>query len=66
MLRVIFEYDEKARKWSPVVEGAEDNVEARQAFSAVVITCRELRPALLVHTQVSVLSENRHLIVPAV
>lgn len=52
-VRVIFEYDEQARKWNPIVEGLSTKVEARQAFSAVVITCQQLDPGLLTQALVS-------------
>lgn len=38
---VAFKYDEQAAKWEVLVTGASDEVEARQAFAAVVATCRE-------------------------
>jgi hypothetical protein len=53
MFRVIFTYDEIHRKWEAKVEGATNKVEARQGFSAVVVSCQELDPMLLIHTQVS-------------
>ena len=51
--RVVFTYDETSSLWEPSVENCEDKVEARQGFSAVVLTCQGLNPNLLVHTQVS-------------
>lgn len=53
MFRVIFTYDETACKWEASVEGATDKTEARQGFSAVVVTCQELDRSLLRHAQVS-------------
>lgn len=45
--RVSFWYDEEANRWEPVVDGVADETEARQAFSAVVLTCQYLLPSLL-------------------
>lgn len=53
MIEVIFQYDEATRKWDPVVKGVVDKIEARQAFSAVVLTCQELDSDLLILTLVS-------------
>jgi hypothetical protein len=62
MVRVIFEWDEDVRKWSAKVEGAETPLEARQAFSAVVLTCQELPSQLLNRTKV----DEQHNITPCV
>lgn len=40
MVKVSFLYDEPSRKWDVEVE-AESEVEAKQAFNAVCLTCRE-------------------------
>jgi len=40
-VRVIFTYDEAARKWEAHAEGCTEALEARQAFAAVVITCQQ-------------------------
>lgn len=50
--KVIFVYDEVARKWETMVTGVINPVEARQAFSAVVITCQTLDQSLLKQTLV--------------
>ena len=47
MVEVTFLYDEQSRKWDPVVRGAVDSVEARQAFAAVVLSCQRLQSQLL-------------------
>lgn len=68
MVRVLFEYDEESRKWEVYVNGTETVLEARQAFSAVVITCQKLNPDLLDRAQVqsTVECDYAYLIVPAV
>lgn len=66
MVKVIFEYDETTRKWDPVVIGTTSAVEARQAFSAVVITCQELDPNLLSFSKTAVLDATSFSIRPAV
>lgn len=65
MVRVIFTYDKQARKWESTVEGANTNIEARQAFSAVVLTCQELDPTLLTGAQSESFGDH-HKIIPAV
>jgi hypothetical protein len=50
--RVIFTYDEPTGKWEATVEGALNRTDARQAFSAVVLTCQQLLPVLLCLTKV--------------
>jgi hypothetical protein len=42
MVTVEFRYDEKSRKWEPSVHGVKDQTEAKQAFNAVVLTCRDV------------------------
>lgn len=61
---VIFEYDEISRKWSPRVQGVISDIEARQAFSAVVLTCQTLDPELLNKTKVNF--GESYTIIPAV
>jgi hypothetical protein len=51
-VKVTFVYDEAARKWEANVTGVADPIEARQAFSAVVITCQALDESLLGQTLV--------------
>jgi len=41
MVKVIFTYDEQHRKWEATIQGVTSPVEARQAFNAVVVTCRQ-------------------------
>ncbi len=65
MVKVVFTHDDLCRKWDAHVEGAKDVVEARQAFSAVVLTCQELNPSLLKHTR-ALTYGTQHTIVPAV
>jgi hypothetical protein len=50
MVQVVFEHDDTCKKWEVFVRGAADAVEARQAFSAVVLTCHQLREHLLTRT----------------
>lgn len=47
--RVTFTHDDDERRWSIAVDGdgVEHELEARQAFTAVVLTCQYLRPSLL-------------------
>ena len=47
MTKVTFAFDEVTRKWEATVSGVKTEVEGRQAFSAVVLTCQKLNPALL-------------------
>lgn len=47
MFRVVFTYDETARKWLPSIEGAKDSTEALQGFTAVVLTCQQLDEKIL-------------------
>jgi len=49
---VSFEYDETSTKWEVSVKGAHSEIDARDAFSSVVLTCLDLNPDLLKHTQV--------------
>jgi len=74
-VQVIFTYDEKSCKWEASVVGIEKELEARQAFTAVVMTCQQLNANLqdraLVRTPESdncIKSEDRRefLISPAV
>lgn len=44
--KVIFIYCEASCKWDVLVSGVADDVEARQAFNAVVITCQDATPKL--------------------
>lgn len=55
-MRVIFEYDEESRKWEVEVHDAGDIIEARQAFSAVVLSCQELEADILEHTKTEVIT----------
>ena len=41
MIQVIFNYDEDARKWDVVINGASDQTEATHAFNAVIRTCHQ-------------------------
>ncbi len=67
---VTFTYDEVAQKWEATVSHVITPTEARQAFSAVVLTCRQLNPALLIHTKTTKIYDHlgveQHRIVPAV
>ncbi len=65
MIKVVFTYDEETRLWDPVVEGAATELEARQAFNAVVITAQCLKQRLLRHTKTETTS-NGFRIIPAV
>jgi hypothetical protein len=65
MVSVRFDYDELTTRWVVLVTGAESELEARQAFSAVVITCQELNPDFLIHTKVKV-SDCGMTVIPAV
>ena len=46
MVQVIFTYDEAARKWEAIVTGVDSELEAQQAFNAVVITCFDVQVGL--------------------
>lgn len=52
MVHVIFKHDDDVKKWEIKVVGTTDPIEARQAFSAVVLTCKELPVSLLTKTKV--------------
>lgn len=39
--KVTFIYDEKSEKWDVEVSGLTDPIEVKQAFNAVVLTCRD-------------------------
>lgn len=43
-VKVIFEYDEMLRKWEVLVQGATSELDALQAFNAVVITANMATP----------------------
>lgn len=64
-MRVVFNYQPETGLWEPVIQGAEDETEARQAFSAVVLTCQLLDPELLTQTVVVWNRQKGHIIVPA-
>jgi hypothetical protein len=51
MVQVIFTYDEALRLWEPRVKGASNNIEAKQAFNAVVVTLRQVIPCMLHETE---------------
>lgn len=61
-VQVVFTYNETYSKWDVHVRGATSKLEARQAFSAVVITCQRLNHNLLIHALV----DNDHRVIPAV
>lgn len=65
MFQVIFTYDEEAKKWEAIVTGAKDATEARQGFSAVVMTCQRLKSGLLNHAKVEQV-DDFYSITPAV
>lgn len=69
MVKVTFQYDEPTHKWEVFADGVESHTEAREAFSAVVITCQELKSDLLQHTFVNKIESEGstwYRIVPAV
>lgn len=43
---VSFTYDESSRKWEVEVSGVTDDIEAKQAFNAVILTCSDATPQL--------------------
>ena len=65
-IQVFFNYCEESRKWTVVVNGAADPTEARQAFSAVILTCQKLNPDLLELTKVLPTIDGEFEINPAV
>ena len=64
-VRVVFGYDEDCRKWDPLVTGDVSHLEARQAFAAVVLTCKMLNEDLLGYSLVEKI-EHGYKITPAV
>jgi len=52
MIAVAFTHDDEVGRWDCIVTGARNALEARQAFSAVVLTIGQLEPGLLRHTVV--------------
>lgn len=66
MIEVRFQYDERLKKWDPLVVGASDPDEAREAFAAVILTCQMLNPKLLKHTRITRKSIDNFQVQPAV
>lgn len=53
MVEVTFRHDETCAKWDVVVSNTESADAAKQAFTAVVLTCATLCPGLQQFAQVS-------------
>lgn len=58
MVVVKFAYDETVGKWDVWVEGTATSLEARQAFSAVVLTCQQVDPDLLRLTRIEEVNDR--------
>lgn len=54
MIQVVFTYDDDANLWDCHVLGTASQVEAAQAFNAVVMTCHQVDPNKLGQTGVAV------------
>ena len=46
MTEVRFQYDEDSSRWQVLVTGVDSELEAKQAFAAVVTTCWPVNPGL--------------------
>ena len=57
--QVIFEYEEDVRKWEVYVTNVENELEARQAFNAVILTARIATPELE-SNKATLVSENKY------
>lgn len=65
MFKVIFIYDDPSRKWKVNVEGAVSEEEARQGFTAVLLTCKQISPSLQHHALVEK-EYDRFVLTPAI
>lgn len=63
-ISVCFNYDESSSKWEVEIVGTDSHIEAKQAFNAVVLTCKEVRIGL--DHLVSEGLNNSFLLTPAV
>lgn len=64
MVHVCFSYDEDSRKWECFVGGVASELEAKQAFNAVLLTCDKKTVSLL---HLVIASDNGfYQIIPAV
>jgi hypothetical protein len=66
VVTVHFLYNEMHRKWDTVVHGVTSELEAKQAFAAVVITCQNLDERLLGRELVQATDPESYRIIPAV
>ena len=68
IVKVVFSHDNEFKKWTIKVENAVDSTEALQAFTAVIISCKQLQSVLLSYTQIKPLPLEDHIfeVVPAV
>lgn len=64
-VQVTFTYDEILKKWDPIVTGASDELDAKQAFTAVILTAQMLDINLLLHTKTKQDGDSVH-IIPAI
>lgn len=62
---VEFFFMEEFKKWGVVVNGVENELEAKQAFNAVILTCRSKCLLTLKH-QTKELAPSSYEIIPAV
>jgi hypothetical protein len=67
MISVIFIHDDNVSKWEIFVNGTTDITEARQAFNAVLLTCRDTKIQVgLKHIVVPTPAADSHEIIPEV
>lgn len=52
MTQITFIYNDELKKWQVVVSGVENETEAVEAFTAVVMTCQMLNPRVLAQSPV--------------
>lgn len=65
MFQVIFTHDDTAKKWVATIKGATSKTEARQGFTAVVVTCQMLDANLQQYASLK-LNGDTYEITPAV
>lgn len=65
MTEVRFQYDEDSSRWQVLVTGVPDELVAKQAFAAAVLTCYSINPGLQEHAKIKQTPEGYRL-TPAV
>lgn len=65
-IHVSFKYDKVARKWEATVFGCDSALEAKQAFNAVLETCRPIEASLFHQADKIMTNPGIYKIVPAI